>query len=53
MEAIYSKNNKTSLTIKIFRMPFRMELPFADVSANIIAKEVKTDFTSKIKIKRA
>jgi hypothetical protein len=30
-----------------------MELPFADVSANIIAKEVKTDFTSKMKIKRA
>jgi len=53
LEVIYSKNHKTSLTIKIFRMPFQMELPFADVSANIIAKEVKTDFTSKINIKRA
>ena len=30
-----------------------MEFPFADVNANIIAKEVKTDFTSKIKIKKA
>jgi hypothetical protein len=30
-----------------------MELAFADVSGNTIAKEVKADFTSKIRIKKA